>query len=760
VRFPNRRRGRLGASLVAILAFWFSGLVPVESQAATTAAYKTLYSFGGFSDGQSPFAGLVAYGGAYYGTTQAGGTLGSGTVYKMSASGEVRILHSFAGHNDGEAPYGGLTVAGGKLYGTTTFGGGTNNMGTVFEIDPVTGAEKVLHEFGGSPDGQYPGAGLTLLNGTLYGVAGGGSYRAGTVFAITTRGAEHIVYDFGSRGGGDGFNPVGGLAALNGTLYGVTNQNVDGPNLYDFGTVFAVTPAGAERVLHTFTGGADGDVPRGGLVAEGGALYGTTNYGGDVTGCNQCGVAFAISTAGRFKALHEFGSMANDGMNPAATLTYDNGTFYGTTSSGGTAGVGTVFAMSPAGRVRVIYSFSQSLQGVRDGYAPYSALTVSGGEVLGTTTAGGISTAGTVFAVSLAGKERILHDFIKFVDGINPVGGLLAWNGTLYGTTPGGGPYLGGTLFSISTTGAEKVLHYFGNGYDGSDPVARPIAAAGLFYGSTASGGTGQSGTLFSMTAAGAERVLDTFTNASSSPAVPTGTLLDAGGTFYGTSSRGGPYDAGAAFEMNAAGKLRILHYFGRGSDGTVPSGELLLSNGVLYGTTAHGGGPGCGTIFELTGLTTERILHTFAGGDDGCGPNADLVELGGTLYGTTQGGGKTGAGTVFAIALPSGKERILHVFAGTPDGANPLGGLTAAAGELFGTTSAGGIAGTGPYASSSGTIFAITTAGAERVVYRFGGTPDGAFPSGDLTYAGGALYGTTQIGGRNGTGSVYALKP
>jgi uncharacterized repeat protein (TIGR03803 family) len=211
-----------------------------------------------------------------------------------------------------------------------------------------------------------------------------------------------------------------------------------------------------------------------------------------------------------------------------------------------------------------------------------------------------------------------------------------------------------------------------------------------------------------------------------------------------------------------------ILHNFGSSStDGGYPFGGLVMDTaGNLYGTNWSGGGSlncspysGCGTVFKLDGGGNESILHVFAGGTDGAGPVASLTLDGaGNLYGTTSAGGISshyagGAGTVFKITA-AGTYSILHKFGASPaDGDAPRGSLILDdAGNLYGTTAAGG-------AYGKGTVFGLRAKGSETVLYSFRGKADGAYPGTNLLRDGvGNLYGTANQGGVFGVGVMFKL--
>jgi uncharacterized repeat protein (TIGR03803 family) len=201
---------------------------------------------------------------------------------------------------------------GGTLYGTTQTGGGTGceggvGCGTVFKVTPK-GVESVLYSFQGGSDGALPLGDLINVLGTLYGTTYGGGATGtgcanggcGTVFKVTLKGVESVLHSF--QGGSDGANPNAGLVNVGGTLYGTTTQGGDGTGAGcadgGCGTVFNVTPKGVESVLQSFAGGSDGASPSGDLINVLGTLYGTTNKGGG-TGCGGpgfgCGTVFKVT---------------------------------------------------------------------------------------------------------------------------------------------------------------------------------------------------------------------------------------------------------------------------------------------------------------------------------------------------------------------------------------------------------------------------------------------------------------------------------
>lgn len=312
---------------------------------------KVLYNFTGTGgDGAFPFYGTLARdaSGNFYGTTNSGGIFsqyclfGCGTVFKVDASGKETVLCRFTGTGgDSYQPYGGVVLdPAGNLYGMTPFGG-TSGSGIVFKIDP-SGKETVLYTFTGSTDGGLPFAGLVRdAKGNLYGTtANGGSFFGGTVFKVDpTTGAETVLYNFTNST--DGGGPESSLIRdAKGNLYGTTN----GGGSAQYGTVFKLDPAGQETVLYSFTGGADGKFPYyGSLVRDSaGNLYGTTVGGGPL----NFGVVFKVDPTGKETVLHSFSG--RDGKIPYGSLVRDKaGNLYGTTYQGGRYGGGVVFKITP-----------------------------------------------------------------------------------------------------------------------------------------------------------------------------------------------------------------------------------------------------------------------------------------------------------------------------------------------------------------------------------------------------------------------------
>jgi uncharacterized repeat protein (TIGR03803 family) len=404
------------------------------------------------------------------------------------------VLYSFctqANCTDGAYPQAGVVFdQEGNLYGTTLFGGASNckeGCGVVFKLTPK-GKYEAHYTFcmkTNCTDGAEPSAGLVFdQRGNLYGTTlSGGAYGEGTVFKLTPKGKETVLYSFcAPRGSGcaDGKWPSAGVILdQKGNLYGTTVEggaSGDCPYSGGCGVVFKLTPKGKETVLYTFcaqTNCADGFGPSGGLIFDQKEnLYGTTQSGG--AHCTQapyvCGVVFKLTQKGKETVLHSFCAQANcaDGALPSAGLIFDQkGNLYGTTSEGGSgtecpyndSGCGGVFKLTPEGKEIVLYSFCAQYNCI-DGAGPSAGLVFDQKENLYGTAGGGAPRGdGLVFKLTPKGKETVLYSFCwqdNCADGANPYAGLVFdGKGNLYGTTANGGASdcfygCGGAVFKLT----------------------------------------------------------------------------------------------------------------------------------------------------------------------------------------------------------------------------------------------------------------------------------------------------------------------
>lgn len=366
-----------------------------------------------------------------------------------------------------------------------------------------------------------------------------------------------------------------------------------------------------------------------------------------------------------------------------------------------------------------------------------------------------------------------LYDFKGAPNGALPLGALVAVDGTLYGTTSIGGSTEGsecarfgcGVVFRIGKSGSERVLYRFKGGSDGASPESGLTELGGSLYGTTTFGGGGCGcGAVFKISTTGAERAIYGFKGYKEGDGENpeyNETPLAYKGALYGLTDGGGSSNLGTVYEVAPSGKERVLHTFGlKPKDGANPIGNLIAHDGMLYGSAYNGGTANNGVIFAITTSGKERIIYNFQGGSDGGAPNS-LIAVNGVFYGTTTyGGGSScfsGCGTVFAVTT-AGKENVIYRFqGGSSDGANPGSGtslvtVTHHKDMLYGTTDDGGCPGGSP-SGLCGTIFSVSTSGVENVLFEFQGFFNGSTPLAPLVSTDGVLYGTTYLGG----GTCYA---
>lgn len=412
--------------------------------AAQAQTFTKLADFEGY-DGEDPIYVSLAQGidGNLYGAAAYGGRggygkceydyPGCGTVFRITSRGVLDAVYEFCSQTDcvdGNTPYAGVIQAtDGNLYGTTS-------SGTVFKMSRE-GVLTTIYTFctqTGCPDGAGPTASvIQASDGNFYGTTdAGGAYGYGTVFKITSGGVLTTLHSFNRA---DGATPLAGLAqGTNGSIYGTTivggDSSCDAPPVNGCGTIFKISPDGSFTTLHNFQGN-DGAYPYGGLVqASDGALYGTT-YGGGSGGCFEgCGTVFRITPSGKLTTIHSF---TDDGCAPSGTLIQaTDGNLYGTSQQEGficpnQRGNGTVFRITRSGLLTTLHTFDGS-----DGASPYGGL-VQGtdGNLYGTTEVGGTSEGGTVYRLSLG-----LGPFVSFLRNPAKVGQVFGILGQgLTGTT-------------------------------------------------------------------------------------------------------------------------------------------------------------------------------------------------------------------------------------------------------------------------------------------------------------------------------------
>lgn len=370
------------------------------------------------------------------------------------------VLYTFTNGADGAVPFAGVIQdANGNLYGTAPYG---SNGGVVFELMPNGGGtwtQKILHTFDNPLDGDLPMSSLVFdAAGNLYGSAsrGGKNLGYGVIFELSPDGSGNwnykVLYRF--TGGGDGGQPNGMILDSKGNLWGTTSGGTV------FGSIFEMVPGpGGAWSFHLrwiFEGNNEGNYPLGNLVVDGaGNFYGTTSSGG----------AFGFGTVYRFSfvrggafvhpvPLHAF-TGGTDGKNPLAGLIRDSGgNLYGTTMMGGTHNAGTIFRLSPSSTSGWVPHTLHAFTGFNDGAYPQGSLVFdSAGNLYGTTTNGGKDYFGTVFALTRSSSGwsmTTLHTFTGNADGAVPSSNLIFDSaGNLYGTASGGGAVFGFSGYGV-----------------------------------------------------------------------------------------------------------------------------------------------------------------------------------------------------------------------------------------------------------------------------------------------------------------------
>jgi uncharacterized repeat protein (TIGR03803 family) len=409
--------------------------------------FKTLVNFTG-QNGSTPLGVALVQGtdGNLYGTTEDGGAHGLGSVFKLTPGGTLTVLHSFSNTPDGAYPKGGVVLGNsGKFFYGTTSQGGSNGLGTFFKITSG-GTLTTLHSFNGT-DGQYPPA--PCVEGTdnnFYGITSqGGANGLGTVFQVTATGTLTTLHSFN---GTDGANPQAALVPQPEPgliFYGTTNQG--GTN--NLGTFFSVTPTGTVTTLHSFNG-SDGANPQAALQPQPEPdliFYGTTNQGGT----NNLGTVFSVSPSGQVTTLHSFNG--TDGQYPAGALVLGtDGNLYGTTAGVVAPGIhvfGQIFNMTPAGVVTTLHNFCSQGGSCTDGSYPYGGLGQrTTGVFFGVTSAGGSAGLGTVFSLSTG-----LGAFVETLPNSGAVGASIIILGTkLTGATSVSFNGVAATTFKVKSS--------------------------------------------------------------------------------------------------------------------------------------------------------------------------------------------------------------------------------------------------------------------------------------------------------------------
>ncbi len=457
-----------------------------------------------------------------------------------------------------------------------------------------------------------------------------------------------------------------------------------------------------------------------------------------------------------YEVLEEF---IQPGAQPLAALVDGgDGNLYGTTVDGGAFGQGTIFSITPTGDLTTIHSFSGP-----DGRAPASALIrASDGFLYGTASSGGAQDFGLIFRISTTGAFASLHS-LTGASGVakGSVPGTLVQhaNGNFYGVTQAGGAAGFGTVFCLTSAGIfTTLLEFTGTGglTKGAEPVGALTFNGTTLFGVTKSGGASDKGVIYKVTTSGAYTLMTEFTGVSgtrlgSAPAA--GLFLNpTDSTLYGTTEFGGTNDLGAAFKITttASPTFTSLRSFADAT-GSQPVGTLARgSDGALYGVAAGGGTNGFGALYRITTAGTYSVLANFSGSSGAAigavGRAGMLLASDGNLWGTTSAGGLGTRGNIYKIS-EAGTFLSVALFE-NPLGWTPVGPPLADSGGWLVPMRSGGPNGQGSLARKQ-VGSAATLAGAFD-------TSNGAEPVGGLTRVGGDVFGVTTSGGSSNRGSTF----
>ena len=723
--------------------------------------------------------------GALYGTTNGGGALGHGTVFRLNANGTgFAPILNLDNSVTGGGPFGALLEGSdGAFYGTAY------NPGTVFKVNPDGSGPALVAML--SPAAIAPYAGLIRgPGGALYGTTlGGGASNAGTVFTVNADGTGLAV--LASFSDATGASPLSALVlGSDGSLYGTTFTG--GP--LSGGVVFRLTPPNPPAA-QVAPASLDFGTQAIGSASAGQAVN-VTNTGGEtlsVTGATATGDFQA--TSGCATSLGAGASCTIQVAFAPSALGARTGTLTVTTTAGGPFAVGLtgtgasvpppITIAAPVAGVTWTVGGSQAIAWThglgaaatfdldvsRDGgpwrriaTAVPAASATTGSyawtvtpvatidariRVSASTGATGVSDS---FSIQLAATLDLTYEVMAefAIPERYPIGALVqASDGNYYGSSAYAGASNIGSIFRMTPSGVLTDLYSITSS-DGPTPYGGLTEGPdGAQYGTTAGELTG-SGSLFRITLAGAYTKLSAFP----SGATPQGWLtLGPDGAFYGTTKFGGANGQGSVYRATTDGTVTDVYSFTGGQDGGHPiAGLTLATDGALYGTTIDGGQNGYGIAFRITLAGDITRLHDFALPENRYAHGGLIEGSDGNFYGTTVLGGPTGNGSVYRMT-PSGAVTVLHHFTNA-DGVQPYGRLVQGDdGAFYGTAYLSGTSGVG-------TAFRITRDGVFTVVHPFatatGGTPFAPLIRGND----GALYGMASVGGSLGGGVIYRLGP
>lgn len=510
-----------------------------------------------------------------YGYTREGGTNNYGTLFQYDPISNIYTKKVDFITSNGSMPDSKLLLAtDGKMYGTIQYGG-SNNVGVLFQYDPVSSLFNIKTNFGGSLNLSSPLGGLIQTpDGMFYGISGNSLFQYNPVSDVYAIKNNFQVYS-------EGIAPNGSLTfSSDGKIYGMTEFG----GVSTKGVVYQYDPTTEVTTKKVdFYSSPLGRTPTGSLIkTTNGNLYGLTSAGGSL----GMGTIFQFDRlTNTYTKKIEFDGIAK-GKNPNGNLTLaSDGMLYGMTSEGGNFDMGVLFKYDP-----ITNTYTKKIDfNSANGRAPMGALiSATDGNLYGLTQGGGAYDFGLLFKYNVgSGTITNLYDFYSVVSGNSPIGSLVqASDGKLYGTTMYGAGG-GGTIFQYDIiTNTFNVKHYFVNSLDGDFAGGTLVQANdGKLYGTTKRGGVNDDGVLFQFDISTDTYIKKFDFTLATTGSMPVGILLKASdGNLYGMAQYGGTYYDGTLFQYNPTISTFLKKMDFNGVNGKTPLYNALIEVDALIG--------------------------------------------------------------------------------------------------------------------------------------------------------------------------------
>ncbi len=610
-----------------------------------TNIYTKRFDFGPnlSATGGTPRGSLLLYNNKFYGLAASYGASAMGCLFEWDpATGVYTKKFDFNnGSFPGNGPYNSLRLMNGKMYGTTAFGG-SSDLGMVFEWDPATNTSVKLFELTGS-NGRGFYNNVTVYNNKIYCMSHQAADNGyGALYVIDPSlpyGSNTVTIKvFDAVSGGIPNNNE--MIVYNNKLYGCLSQG--GAN--SGGSLFELDPASNTFTrLYSFQT-ATGRNPVGKLVLNGTKFLGLCSEGG----LNNLGVIYEWDPANPATITKkvDFGPNNYDNtISPASTLVLFNSKFYATSSSGGFVNQGNLFEYDyTANTITKKLTFNAA----ENGRIPHGKPVLLNAKLYGVCYQGPKEIFGTPYgclwsfdpASSTYSREFLFDDANSAANGRAPTSAPVAYNGKLYGTTTSGGIASAGVLYEfdpVTKVYVKKDMQPIG----GVAPISEPTWYNNKFYGMTNAGGAGNYGIIYSYDPATAT-LTKLYDIQTSGGRTPSGGFTVYNDLLYGITSSGGTNNAGTIFTYDPTTNTVTTVYNLSSATGVSINNALTLYNNKLYGTSLSGGTNGRGCIFVLdpatNGVTVIQNFST-AVGTLGLDPKGELTVSGNKLYCLTQEG-------------------------------------------------------------------------------------------------------------------------